>query len=203
MKSVIMRTTCTRTRPTRRALLQGAAVAAVHGVVHWANAADVSVPVGLQSAFIGKIAAFDRAFHARCGQTARLIVVHKAGGDSARIAHQMAKALEEMPDIAGFPKSVETREWESPVGLASAIRERATALAYLSLGLDPEAPAIAAALAGLDVLTVGATGAIAEGGACVGFELEEGKPKLYVNLRVARAQKVDFRADLLRLVKLV
>ena len=35
------------------------------------------------------------------------------------------------------------------------------------------------------------------------FELEEGKPKIYVNLRVAKAQKVDFRAELLRLVKLV
>jgi len=37
----------------------------------------------------------------------------------------------------------------------------------------------------------------------VGFELEEGKPKLYVNVRVAKAQNVDFRAELLRLVKLV
>jgi hypothetical protein len=115
----------------------------------------------------------------------------------------MANALEEMHDIAGLPKSVETREWESPLALASAVRERATALVYLSLGFEPEAPAIAGALAGLEVLTVGATGAIAERGACVGLELEEGRPKLYVNLRVAKAQKVDFRAELLRLVKLV
>jgi uncharacterized protein DUF4154 len=189
--------------PTRRALLQGSAVAAIHVVARWAKAADVSVPVGLQSTLIGKIAAFDRAFHARSGSLARLIVVHTDGGDSARIGRQMAKALDEMPDIAGLPKSVETRAWESPLALASTVRERATALVYLSLGLELEAAGIAAALAGLDVLTVGATRAIAEGGACVGLDLEEGKPKLYVNLRVARAQKVDFRAELLRLVKLV
>ena len=184
--------------------MQALAAASVHGVVRrWAMAADVSVPIGLQTVLIGKIAAFDRAFHGRSAGKARIIVVHKSGGDSARIGHQVAKALEEMHDIAGLPKSVEAREWDSPAALSSAIRERPTALVYLSVGLETEAAGIAGALAGVDVLTVGATGAIAERGACVGFELEEGKPKLYVNLRVAKAQKVDFRAELLRLVKLV
>jgi len=193
-----------RTRPTRRALLQGLAAVAVERLVgRRAAAADVSVPIGLQSTLIGKVAAFDRAFQARSGGTARLVVVHKVGGDSARVGHQMAKALEEMSEIAGLPKAVETREWQSAAALAAVVRERPTALVYLSLGLEAEAPDIAASLAGLPVLTVGATGSLAERGACVGFELEEGKPKLYVNVRVAKAQNVDFRAELLRLVKLV
>jgi hypothetical protein len=51
----------------------------------------------------------------------------------------------------------------------SAVRERPSALIYLSVGLDVEAPTIAIALGGIDVLTVGATGAIAERGACVCF----------------------------------
>ena len=187
---------------TRRAFLRGVAVASLHGVARRARAADVSVPVGLQSALIGKIAAFDRSFQARSGQTARLIVAYK-GGDSARIGHQVAKALEEMPDIAGLPKTVERFDWSSAEALAAAVRARPTDLVYLSVGLEAEAPAIAAALSGSAVLSVGATGALAERGACVGFELEEGKPKIYVNLRVAKAQKVDFRAELLRLVKLV
>jgi hypothetical protein len=37
----------------------------------------------------------------------------------------------------------------------------------------------------------------------VGVELQTSIDWIYVNLRVTRAQKVDFRADLLRLVKLV
>jgi len=167
-----------------------------------ARAADVSVPVSLQSVLIGKIAAFDRAFQARSGPTARLIVLFK-DGDSARVGHQIAAALEQLPDIAGLPKTVESMTWTSPAALAAAVRAKPTALVYLSIGLEAEAPAIAAALAGADVLTVGATGIIGERGACVAFELEEGKPKIYVNLRVARAQKVDFRAELLRLAKLV
>jgi len=190
------------TRTRRRALLQGVGVVLVAAVSPRANASDVSVPVGLQSALVGKVAAFERAFRARSGKTARIIIVHK-GGDSARIGKQMAYAFNEMPDIAGLPKSTETLEWSSPAALAAAVNARPTALVYLSLDLETEAPAIAAALAGSSVLTVGATGVIATRGACVGFELEEGKPKIYVNLRVAKAQNLDFRAELLRLVKLV
>jgi hypothetical protein len=190
-------------RPTRRAVLQALAAASVYGLARRASAADVSVPVRLQSELIGKVAAFDRAFKARSGPQARLIVTHKSGGDSARIGHQMANALKEMRDIAGLPKTVETLEWSNAGALASTVRARPTALVYLSVDLEDEAAAIAAALGGADVLTIGATGAIAERGACVGFELEEGRRTIYVNLRVARAQKVDFRAELLRLVKLV
>jgi hypothetical protein len=189
-------------RTSRRAFLEVLVATAVHGLARRANAADVSVPIGLQSELIGKLAAFDRAFRARSGPTARLIVAYK-DGDSARIGHQMENALQEMPDIAGLPKTVETLDWSTPAELVSAIRQRPTALVYLSVGLDVEAPTIAAALAGTEVLTVGATGAIAERGACVGFELEEGRPRIYVNLRVAKAQKVEFTAQLLRLVKIV
>lgn len=186
----------------RRVLLQALGVACVASVAPWAAAGDVSVPVGLQSALIGKVAAFERAFRARSGKSARIIIVHK-GGDSARIGKQMANALNDMPDIAGLPKSIEVMEWSNAAALASAVHARPTALVYLSLDLESEAPAIAAALVGTGVLTVGATGALAERGACVGFQLEEGKPRVYVNLRVAKAQKLEFRAELLRLVKLV
>jgi len=189
-------------RPGRRTLLQAAAALVLGGVARRVSAADVSVPVGLQSALIGKIASFDRAFRPRSGSVARIIVACRAG-DSARIGRQIASALDELPDIAGLPKAVEMLDWSSPSALAAAVRARPTALVYLSVRLEADAPAIAEALAGTDVLTVGATGLIAERGACVGFELEEGKPRIYVNLRVAKAQKVDFRAELLRLVKLV
>src|SRR4051812_17452573 len=167
-------------RMQRRALLQAFSVAFVAAASPHARANDVSVPVGLQSALIGKVATFERTFRARSGSTARVIIVHKRG-DSARVAKQMAQALNELPDIAGVPKSIEMLEWTNPAALTSAVAARPTGLVYFSLDLEAEAPAIAAALAGTNVLTVGATGAMATSGASVGFELEEGRPKIYVN----------------------
>jgi hypothetical protein len=134
-------------RPSRRVFLQALAAASADGLSRRANAADVSVPIGLQCDLTGKLAVFDRAFRARCGPTARLIVVYE-DGDSARIGHQMETALQEMPDIAGLSKTVEALEWSSPAALVSAVRERPTALVYLSVGLDVEAPTIATALGG-------------------------------------------------------
>ena len=77
-------------RPSRRAFLRAAAAVAAGGVFRRAYAADVSVPVSLQTVLMGKVAAFDRAFQSRSGPTARLIVAHK-GGDSARIGNQVAE----------------------------------------------------------------------------------------------------------------
>lgn len=189
--------------PSRRSFVRLALAAAVHALARRVEAADVSVPITIQSELLAKIAAFDRGFLPRSGSSARVLVAHLAGGDSARIARQMTGALNAMSDIAGLPKTVEMLEWTSAAALSTIVRSRRTSLIYLSIGLETEAAGIAAALAGTDVLSIGATGTIAERGACVGFELEEGKPKIYVNLRAAKAQKVDFRAQLLRLVKLV
>jgi len=100
-------------------------------------------------------------------------------------------------DVAGLHSGVNPVSGTFSVGASGRLIESGALAAPVSEFT------IASALAGTDVLTVGATGAIAEHGACVGFELEEGRPRIYVNLRVAKAQKVDFRADLLRLVKLV
>jgi hypothetical protein len=63
--------------------------------------------------------------------------------------------------------------------------------------------AVAKALAGVDVLTVGATAAHAERGAVVGFDLEEGSPKIVANLAQAKAQNVAFRSELLKLARIV
>ena len=69
--------------------------------------------------------------------------------------------------------------------------------------LEGDLPAIAAALNGVDVLTYGATAAHAAKGTVVGFDLEESKPKLVVNPARAKAQNVSFKAELLKLARLV
>jgi hypothetical protein len=62
---------------------------------------------------------------------------------------------------------------------------------------------VAAALAGADVLTVGTTARHAENGAVVGIGLEEAHPKLVVNLARAKAQNVSFKAELIKLARVV
>jgi hypothetical protein len=70
-------------------------------------------------------------------------------------------------------------------------------------GLDAELTAIASALQGVPILTVGADADDVPGGLALGFALVEGKPKIVINLDVARAQQVDFSASLLKLSDVV
>ena len=87
--------------------------------------------------------------------------------------------------------------------LAATIRDRKAAVVYLSADLDRDSSSVAGALAGGDVLTIGATGAFAEAGTVIGFDLVGGKPKIVANLGVAKAQHVDLKAEFLRLTRIV
>lgn len=192
----------TMTRTPRRILLRAVLAACGPLLAAPALAGAASVPVRLQSVLLAKIVMFDRAFQRRCGRTARIIILHR-GGDSELTARDLALVFREKAELGGLPATVEVHGWTSAAEVLALVRASPTAVAYLCTGLELEAPLIAAALDGISVLTVGATSAMAERGACVGFDLEEGRPKIYVNLRVAKRQNVELSSALLRLVKIV
>jgi hypothetical protein len=177
------------------------AIASTFAVIAYA---EVSVPAKLQAQLIAKIAAFDRNFAARAGGNALILVVYKPGdAESMQLAQQLAAELRGGGDVGGVAKTVEVVAYAGAGALAAACSRRSVAIVYLSGELDADASAIANALAGGNVLSVGATGAHAENGAVVGFDLEGGKARIVVNLAAARAQNVALKAELLRLTRIV
>ena len=166
--------------------------------------ADVAVPAKLQAQLIAKIAAFDRNFPGRAAGNALVLVVFKPGdAESTQLAQQVGSELRDLSDVGGVAKTIDVIPFGGAASLAAACKSRHAAIVYLSASLDREVPAIAAALAGGDVLSIGATAAHAESCTVVGFDLEGGKPKIVVNLTPARAQNVSLKADLLRLARIV
>lgn len=172
-------------------------------VASFANA-EVSVPAKLQAQLIAKVASFDRNFAARAGGNALILVVHKpSDSSSTQLAHQVSAALRDLGDVGGAVKTVEVIDFGGAAALAATCKSRKAALLYLSAGLESDAGAIAAALAGGDVLTIGASGSHAEKGAVIGFDLEGGKPKIVVNQGTAKAQNVAIKAELLKLARVI
>ena len=166
--------------------------------------ADVPVPVQLQAQLAAKVSAFDRNFSTRAEGTARVLVVEKGGDDdSADIGAHFARALSALGTVAGSNVQVEVEPFTNGPSLAEQCRSRRVSMVYLSTRLDSELGAVATALAGVDVLTIGASGAYVARGAVVGFDLEEGKPRIVVNLARAKAQNVSFRAELLKLARVI
>ena len=167
-------------------------------------AAEITVPVTLQAQLVAKMAVFDRNFPARAAGGARVLVVQNPRSDeSAAFAARLSGTLSSLHEIAGIPSQVDVVDFASASVLADRVKAQRVAIVYLSAALEGEVGAIAAALSGVDVLTVGPSGTYAERGAVVGFELDEGRPRMIVNAARAREQNVSFKAELLKLSKVV
>ncbi len=121
--------------------------------------AEVRVPVQLQAQLVSRLGTFDRNFKTRAGSLARVLVVRRAGnGESKSVGAIFARALVELGQVGGVPASVEEIDYPDPTTLATRCRTSQVALVYFSVGLEPEMRAVASALVGVDVLTVGALG---------------------------------------------
>ena len=116
---------------------------------------------------------------------------------------RVIELLTEIRDIGGVPIHVAATEFTDADALVRRCRTERIAVLYLTVGLEGDMLRLSAALANADVLTVGTTARHAENGAVVGFALEEARTRLVINLRRARAQNVDFKAEVLALARLI
>lgn len=162
------------------------------------------MPVGLQAELLAKVAPYDKNFAARAGDRVHVLVVTRAGdADSERISNHITAALRELKDIGGLAHDEAAMSYSGAKALADTVKARRIAIVYLTPGLSADVEAIRDALSGVSVLTVsGVTDHVARG-AVLGFDLVSGKPKLVCNLGQAKKQDVAFKAEVLKLMRVI
>lgn len=176
--------------------------AAVGLATRSARADEVIVPIDLQASLLAKVAGYDRNFAARAGDAARVLIVRKGGAESIRTAGQLEKAVGALDDIAGLPPRVSVAAFSDAAALAAECTAQRAAVVWLAAGFQGDIPAIAAALTGANILSVTVANEVA-GGVVLGFDLVSGKAKLLCNITQARKQNVSFKADILKLMRVV
>jgi len=161
------------------------------------------VPVALQVDLLGRVVRFERSFASHGAEPALVVVVAKSGvASAARASAQVTAALAQVGKLGGRPSQALPQTFSSPAALRSAARD--AAVVYLMPGFSQaELKGIASAFADSSVLTVGTSNGDVESGIVLGFELEGSKPRIVLNLPQARAQHLDFNAQLLRLARVV
>ncbi|HEY6556716.1 MAG TPA: YfiR family protein [Polyangiaceae bacterium] len=160
------------------------------------------VPVHVQAELFAKLANYDRNFAKRAGPKARVLIVQvPRNAESSLFASAMSSALGRIDRIAGLPLAVAVVTYTGAAALAKACQGENVAAVYLGPGLDGEMARVRAALTGVNVISVAARREYVPLGAVLGFELASGKPRVLVNLPQARKQDVDFRADVLKLMR--
>jgi hypothetical protein len=166
------------------------------------RAESSAVPADIQAALLAKLARYDRNFPARAGDVVHVLLVVKTGSARSEVsAAEMKSALSRIDRIGGLPHRETVSSYPGASKLAERCRAERVAIVYLAPGLDGDLGEIKTALSSLDVLSVAAVPDQVPQGVVLGFELASGAPKLLFNLNQARAQHVDFPADVLRLMK--
>jgi hypothetical protein len=178
-------------------------VAAAFLTAESGHADELTVPIALQVDLLDRVVRFERSYAGHGETPARVVLVTK--GDQAasvRAAALASAAIAQIGKLGARRASVATQTFSSPAALRSASGE--AAIVYLMPGFTrADLQAIAVTFADSGVLTVGASNGDAESGAALGFELEGSKPRIIVNLRQARAQRLDFSAQFLRLARVI
>jgi hypothetical protein len=166
-------------------------------------AEELTMPIALQVDLLDRVLRFERNYVARGQDPARVVVVQMEDTPaSKRAAAQAAASIEEAGTLGGRNATVVVHTYSSAAALLSA--SRAAAIVFVMPGFSrQELLEIAKAFIAAKILTVTASSAAVESGLALGFELQSSKPRIVVNLPQARAQGLDFNAQLLRLVRVV
>lgn len=166
--------------------------------------AETAVPLALQVRLLARLGPYDRNFKSRAGAAVNVLVVRRKGDEESSFEQaSLLRVLADVRDIGGLPVHVAEVELGDAEALAKRCRAEHISVLYLTHGLEEDTPRLTAALANGNILTVGTSARHAENGAVVGFALEEARPRLVINLPRARAQNVDFRAEVLALARLI
>jgi hypothetical protein len=190
--------------PGRREWLALLGAGALLGVTRTVGAEEVSVPIGLQAQLLAKVAEYDRHFLERAQGYAHIVLVLKQGHtESTHVISEMQTNLARIDSVAGILHRETVWAYTVPSELTDFCKNRHASIVFFGPGLESDIEAIARAFSGIDVLTVSSVAGYVDKGIVIGFDLVSSRPKIVVNLKQTRLQMVDFRADLLKIARVI
>ena len=169
-----------------------------------AYAEDPAIPLQLQADLTAKLIEYAQTPSAQGLSVMRIgIVVRNGSVESQHFGTELKATFARMASIAGLPHEEAIITWSNPAAFAEEVRRRQLFAVYLTPGMRGEIGAIARGLEGAPVISVAAVDSYVAGGAILGFELVSGRPRMVLNLAQARKQGVAFRAQVMKLMRIV
>jgi hypothetical protein len=161
---------------------------------------EPAVPLELQAELLSRVLKYDRQLPARAGERVKVLIVHDDTAVSVGVARRLETALAAQAQLGALPHDEQLVRFEGLAKLAALLREQRPAVVVLAPGLATHAEALARELDDEAMLTVTTGPAGVREGLVLGFDLVGGRPRMLVNLKQARRQHVDFRAEVLQLM---
>ena len=189
----------------RRAVGVVAALALVLGAPR-ASADDRDAAAQNTALLVLRILSYDHNLKTRAGARVTVLVLYHANDESSeRVARQLVGSLKQMQRIkvAGLPIAVASLPVSDANGLEVRIAQTRPAAIFVCPGLDRELGSISAATRRARVLTLSTSEPDATRGLSVAIVRRDGKDRIIINVRAARAEGARFDAGLLQLATIV
>ena len=169
-----------------------------------AHAEDPAIPLQLQAELTAKVVEYAQSPSSQGLSVMRIGILVRSGSvESQHFATELKAIFGRMGTIAGLAHEEVLMTWSTPTAFVEEARRRQLFAVYLTPGLRGEIPAVARALEGAQIISVAAVDSYISGGAILGFELVSGRPRMVLNLSQARKQGVAFRAQVMKLMRIV
>lgn len=167
-------------------------------------AQEMEVPIGTQISLLTRILDFDRTLAARASDELVVGIVYQSRYRASYNAYEgAARALRTEPGPAGARVRVVGIEVANPGEIPSALRRNGVDVLYITPLRAVDAAAVARFGRDAGVLTFSGATDQRDRGVAVYFGTRGGKPRLRIDLAVARAAGSDFSSELLRLADVV
>ncbi|MBI5215310.1 MAG: DUF4154 domain-containing protein [Ignavibacteriae bacterium] len=174
----------------------------------WSNSfsQEMPVPVDIQFRLLKKILSYDRNLRTRCGDTLVIgIVYQKRFRSSLNTKEEILRVSGEQPEqnIEDVPFICTAYEINSTAEMEHLLTNNNLDIVYLTplRGIDIEQ--VALLCKEKYVFTFTGVPAYVSSGIIVGIDLKIEHPQILINLSSAKATKVDFNSQLLKLSKIV
>jgi hypothetical protein len=169
-----------------------------------AHAQDTNVPIALQVELLARLLWYERGLQKTASKELVALVIERRGdANSKHTAAQLSAQLDRIKVLGGKAVNHTRVTYETAEQIGRIVEQRRPYLVYLSDGLRGVAKELVRLQPGRVLLTVSTDGYDASDSVVLGFELESSKPRIVLNLKHARAQKLDFSAQVLRVVRVV
>lgn len=165
---------------------------------------EMPVPIEVQAALFSRIVQFDRTFEARSQDGLVVGVLFQEDSPAsvgAKEGFSQALVSGGFVDAQGRPPQiVELRLGED---LGSSLEAAAVDLLYVAPLRGVDLSSVSTESRRLGILTCSGVPEFAREGLAVGLDLQEGRPRILINLAGAAAEATDFRSALLKMAQIV
>jgi hypothetical protein len=169
--------------------------AAVAVAVAATGARADELPIDVQVRLLSKMATYVNTLGSLEGEVKVLVVY--TGDAPTRGAQALVSAIGQVGNFGGVPVSAKTVQFSNAKQLRETIAADKPSVLYLAPELNAASvSAIVEAAAVGPLLTVTGVEAHVKQGAMLGFAMAEARPKVLVNLHMARKQSVEFKNGL-------